>query len=105
MSRLALPQYLVASGRRGVPFFNFFSATTTDALSQGNTNKYYSTLLFAGSLAGTTTDALTQGSTNRYYADSLVQSFAHASSTIPKTYTSNTWTGSNLFSASFSLGR
>ena len=67
-------------------------ATTTDGLAQGTINKYYSTLLFAADLAGTTTDALAQGSVNKYYANSLVQAFVHSSTTIPKTYTANTFT-------------
>ena len=67
-------------------------ATTTDGLAQGTINKYYSTLLFAADLAGTTTDALAQGSVNKYYAGSLVQAFVHSSTTIPKTYTANTFT-------------
>ncbi|MEK7627918.1 MAG: hypothetical protein AAB421_00660 [Patescibacteria group bacterium] len=61
----------------GTPFYQFFSATTTDALTQGSTNKYYS--------------------------DPLVQAFVHASSTIPKTYTANTFTGANTFSSALTL--
>lgn len=61
----------------GTPFYTFFSATTTDALPQG--------------------------ATNRYYADSLVQAFVHGSTTIPKTYSTNTFTGTNTFS-SLTLG-
>ncbi|HXH23693.1 MAG TPA: hypothetical protein VNI78_00505 [Vicinamibacterales bacterium] len=40
------------------------------------------------------TDNLVQGSSNLFYSNSLVQSFIHSSSTIPKTYTDNTFTGS-----------
>ncbi len=50
----------------GTDFFNYFSATTTDYLTQGATNKYWSNLLWASQLAGTTTDALAQGATNLY---------------------------------------
>ena len=39
----------------GVPFYNFFSATTTDALAQGATNKYWSNTLFDARLSATTT--------------------------------------------------
>ncbi|MDO8482477.1 MAG: hypothetical protein Q7S86_01500, partial [bacterium] len=81
----------------GSPFYSFFSATNTDALTQGSLNKYYSTLLFAtdlsgttttalaegsnlyytlsrfaSALAGTTTDALSEGTTNKYYTDTRV---------------------------------
>jgi hypothetical protein len=44
------------------------AGTTTDALTQGTTNKYYSTRLFATDLAGTTTTALTEGS-NLYFTN------------------------------------
>lgn len=72
-------------------------ATTTDALDEGATNFYFTTNRFAEALAGTTTDALMQGSTNRYYSDSLVQTFIHASTTIPKTYTANAFTALQSF--------
>ena len=39
-------------------------ATTTDGITEGATNRYYATLLFASDLAGTTTDALTEGIAN-----------------------------------------
>jgi hypothetical protein len=61
----------------GTPFYQFFSATNTDALGQG--------------------------SVNRYYADTLVQAFIHSSTTIPKMYSSNTFTGSNTFSGVLTL--
>ncbi|MBI5456882.1 hypothetical protein HY969_04035 [Candidatus Kaiserbacteria bacterium] len=61
----------------GVPFYNFFSATTTDALAQGSTNKYYS--------------------------DAFVNSYIHSSTTIPKTYTANTFTNTNTFNGSTNL--
>jgi hypothetical protein len=44
---------------------------TTDNVSQGSTNKYYSETLFNASLASKTTDSLAQGATNKYYATSL----------------------------------
>ena len=37
-----------------------------------------------------------------FYADARVQSFIHASSTIPKTYSDNSFTGSTIFSGSIS---
>ena len=75
------------------------AGTTTDALTEGATNKYYSSLLFAGSLAGTTTDALVEGSTNRYYTDARVGSYISGSSTVPHVGGSAygdvlSWTGS-----------
>ncbi len=59
---------------------------------------------FAAQLAATTTDALAQGSTNRYYSDALVNAYIHASSTVPKTYTSNTWIGTNTWTGLSSFG-
>lgn len=51
----------------------------------------------------TTTDALAQGSVNRYYNDSLVNTFLGASTTVPKTFTANTFTNNNVFSGSLLL--
>ncbi|MDQ3009070.1 MAG: hypothetical protein M3Q81_05805, partial [bacterium] len=91
---------------------NSFATTSADVwlgtksttnLSEG-TNLYYTPTRFASALAGTTTDALAQGSTNRYYADSLVQAFINASTTIPKAYSSNTFTGSNTFNGALTIG-
>jgi hypothetical protein len=53
--------------------------------------------LATSSLGLLTTD-VAEG-TNKYYTDTRVQAFIHASSTIPKTYTSNTFTGAQTFSA------
>ena len=103
-------------------------ATIDDLTS---TNALDAKLSFASWYA-TTTDALGQGSTNRYYADSLVQTyldgiakgflfsttsadyhlsqsqglafsttsanwFVSSSTTIPKTFTANTWNALNIF--------
>ena len=119
-------------------------ATTTDALIEGITNKYYATNLFATDLAGTTTTALAEG-TNLYYTDargtanfisnlaattsvasittlanlSVTESqisdlthytntntnaYIHASTTIPKTYTANTFTGAQTLTGGLSIG-
>jgi len=48
---------------------------TTDDITQGSTNLYYSSSLFDTDLGTKTTDNLTEGSTNLYYADSLVESY------------------------------
>lgn len=39
----------------GTPFYTFFSATNTDALAEGSTNKYWSNTLFDNRLSATTT--------------------------------------------------
>ena len=44
-----------------------------------------------------TTDDITQGLSNLYYNNSLVNSFLSGSSTIPKTYAANTFTGAQTF--------
>ena len=49
----------------------WLATKSTSNLSEG-TNLYYTANRVAGVIAGTTTDALAQGSTNKYYADSLV---------------------------------
>ena len=46
-----------------------FNATTTDALSEGATNLYYTLPRFAAALSGTTTDALSEGSSNLYFTN------------------------------------
>ena len=45
------------------------TGTTTDALSEGSTNLYYTADRVAAVIAGTTTDALSEGSTNLYFTD------------------------------------
>ncbi|NQV88214.1 MAG: tail fiber domain-containing protein [Parcubacteria group bacterium] len=121
----------------GTPFYTYFNATTTDALTQGSTNLYWSNTLFDNRLSATTTlpnitslanlslnanqltnfgtpfytffnatntDALSQGSTNKYYADSLVNTYVHASTTVAKAYTDNIFTGANTFNGALTLG-
>jgi hypothetical protein len=61
----------------GTPFYNFFSATNTSALAEGS---------------------------NLYYTDARVNSYIHASTTIPKLYTNNTWSGTNTFNNTLTLG-
>lgn len=72
--------------------------------------------IFAGNNAGTAwtqiatsslninTDNLIEGVSNLFHTDARVQSFIHASTTIPKTYTSNTFTGANTFSGATTFG-
>lgn len=51
----------------------WLSQKTTDNLTQGSTNKYYSTLLFAADLAATTTTALPEGG-NLYFTSTRATS-------------------------------
>jgi hypothetical protein len=57
----------------------------------------------ATSSLGLITTNVNEGS-NLYYLDSRVQSFIHASTTIPKTYTNNTFTGNNIFNGTLTFG-
>ena len=57
----------------------------------------------ATSSLGLLTTNVAEG-TNLYYLDSRVQSFIHASTTIPKTYTNNTFTGAQTFSGAVNIG-
>jgi hypothetical protein len=57
----------------------------------------------ATSSLGLLTTNVAEGS-NLYYLDSRVQSFVHGSTTIPKTYTSNTFTAANNFTSTLALG-
>ena len=79
LANLSLPASQLTSF--GVPFYTFFHATTTDALAQGTTNKYYSTQLFATDLAATTTTALAEGS-NKYFTDARADARINATSSI-----------------------
>jgi hypothetical protein len=58
--------------------------------------------LATSSLGLKTTD-VTEG-TNLYYTDARVNAYIHASTTIPKTYTNNTFSGNNIFNGSLTFG-
>ncbi|MEO8637952.1 MAG: tail fiber domain-containing protein [Candidatus Taylorbacteria bacterium] len=49
-------------------------------------------------------DNLVQGSTNLFFSNTLVNSFVNGSTTIPKTYTANTFTGNQTFNGSNLFG-
>ncbi|MCE9628909.1 MAG: tail fiber domain-containing protein, partial [Candidatus Vogelbacteria bacterium] len=103
----------------GNPFYTFFSATTTDALVEGSTNKYWSNTLFDNRLSasssissittlpnlslpasqlsnfgvpfytffnGTTTDALAEGSTNKYWSNTLFDTRLSATTSLPNVW-------------------
>ena len=55
-------------------FNTAFSGKTTDSLAQGSSNLYWSATLFNTAFSGKTTDALSEGSSNKYYHLSTVQS-------------------------------
>ncbi|HEX7651125.1 MAG TPA: helix-turn-helix domain-containing protein, partial [Candidatus Paceibacterota bacterium] len=68
------------------------------------TNGVYTTTfggLFASNLAGTTTDALAEGSTNKYYTDARVGNYLVGSTTLPALLNYWTKSGSNI---SYSAG-
>ncbi len=100
LSNLSLPATQLSNF--GTPFYTYFSATTTDALLEGVTNKYYTSSLFNTDFASKSTTNLSEG-TNLYFTDTRVNTYINASSTIPKTYTSNTFTGNNVFNGSLTF--
>src|SRR3989338_5419287 len=63
-----------------------------------NTGALGNVVAFATSPLGLLTTDIIEGS-KLFYTDDRVQSFIHASTTIPKTYTNNTFIGTNTFSA------
>ncbi len=69
------------------------AAAGTDYLAPAALDSYLS----LSSWFATTTDALAEGVTNKYYADARVNSFVSGSSTIAKTYAANTFTGPQTF--------
>ncbi len=64
----------------GVPFYQFFSATTTSALTEG-ANLYFTNSRVASVIAGTTTTALAEGS-NLYFTNARADARINATSTI-----------------------
>lgn len=97
----------------GVPFYSFLHATTTDAITQGTSNKYYNTLLFAADLAGTTTAAIREGATNQYFTASRTDDRINATSSIGTltalpnlvsvgTITSGVWNGTAINASALS---
>ncbi len=87
----------VATSSLGMPTFTDLSLYLTSASAAA-------TYLTQTSWYATTTDGLTQGSSNLYYSNALVNSYISASSTIPKTYASNTFTGTQAFNGSNTFG-
>lgn len=67
----------------------FFSTTSADYWESQQSR--WATTSSDYWLTQQTTDDLAQGAVNRYYDDALVNAYVHGSSTIPKTYTANTW--------------
>ncbi len=98
-----LTNFYFTSARATNNFATNLAATTTTALSEG-ANLYFTNNRVATVLAGTTTDALSEGIANKFYQDARVNAFAHASTTIAKTYAPNIFTGSNTFSGPLIVG-
>lgn len=80
----------------------FATKATTD-LAEGS-NLYWTLDRFAAALAGTTTDAVAEGSTNRYYTDARVGSYITGSSTLAADLNYWTKTGSNISYAAGNVG-
>ncbi|MDB4992197.1 MAG: hypothetical protein JWL75_442, partial [Parcubacteria group bacterium] len=81
---------------------NSFSTSSADFWK--TQNNFFSTTSADYWLTGKSTDNLAQGITNLYYSDSRVNSFIAASTTIPKTYTSNVFSNSNIFNGGLTVG-
>jgi hypothetical protein len=86
----------VAGGGTGL------SSVVANQLLIGNPAGSGWTQVGTSSLGLITTD-IAEGS-NQYYLDSKVNSYIHGSSTIPKTYTANTFTGANIFNGALTVG-
>ena len=67
------------------------------------TNLYWTNSRFDTRLATKSTTDLVEGN-NLYYTDARVNAYISASSTIPKTYSSNVWTGLNTFNGGLTVG-
>ncbi|HVS79445.1 MAG TPA: hypothetical protein VHF05_00525, partial [Candidatus Paceibacterota bacterium] len=61
---------------------SWLATKTTDNLTEGSTNLYFTNNRVAAVLAGTTTDALAEGSTNLYFTSARVANYINSSSTI-----------------------
>ena len=86
----------VGSGGTGL------TSVTANQLLVGNTGGSGWTQIATSSL-NLNTDNLVEGSNNLFFTNARVQSFVHSSTTIPKTYTDNTFTGSNVFSGALTF--
>ena len=71
------------NARSDARFNTNLNATTTTALAEGS-NLYYTLARFAAALSGTTTDALSEGSTNQYFTNARVASYILSSTTISR---------------------
>jgi hypothetical protein len=80
------------TARADSAFDDRLALKTTDNLTQGSTNLYYSASLFDSDFGTKTTDNLTQGSTNLYYdSDRTIETARHAlSATGSITYNATT---------------
>lgn len=86
---LALGAYTISQGGTGASTFNYGLLLSPGGLSP--------LINIATSSLGLLTTNVAEG-TNLYFTNDRVNSFIAASTTIPKTYTLNTWTAGNVFS-------
>ncbi|MEK7613538.1 MAG: immunoglobulin-like domain-containing protein, partial [Patescibacteria group bacterium] len=105
----ALQQFTRASSTQLSAYSAYFGGTATTSIDTGGNVTFGGNIVIGGDtineFAGTgltvSGNALTVDDTA---ADSNINSFIHASTTIPKTYTSNTWTGANTFNSTLTIG-
>ena len=75
-SSLGLPTFadLTSNLASYLPLSSWY-ATTTNGLTEGSSNLYFTTNRVANVIAGTTTDALKEGASNVYFTNGRVQSY------------------------------
>jgi hypothetical protein len=89
---------VTTSGTLAVAYTAGYSIPKTASTTEGTTAYLWGNHASAGYLTlsafyATTTQDIAEGGTNLYYLDSRVNAYVHGSTTIPKTYTNNTFIG------------
>ena len=92
---------------KSADFDTDFATKTTDDLTEGASNFYYTEGRFDTSFAGKTTDDLTEGSTNLYYSNALVEAYlsSNVSTIDADVITANSFVGGTFSGEGFRLNR
>jgi hypothetical protein len=88
---------LVATSSLGIASATAWGSITGTLSDQTDLQSALSAKLSLSSWFSTTTDALTEGASNKYYSDTMVNAYLHASTTLAKTYAANTWSALQQF--------
>ncbi len=94
----------VANGGTGLSSTPTYGQILVGNNAGGYTLSATSTLKIAVADLIGTTDNLTQGTNNLYYSNTLVNTFVNGSTTIPKTYTANTYTALQTLNGGLTIG-